>query len=412
MNKEEKRIVPQLRFPEFEKDKEWNRKSIDSLVKDNIIYPQKDGNHGNIHPKSSDFVPKGIPFIMASDIRNGEIDYYNCKHISKEQADNLQKGFAKENDVLLTHKGTVGEVAIIRENEFPYLMLTPQVTYYRIKNKSKLSNEFLRSFFLCGDFQKILLDTSGGGTRAYVGITAQGKLNITLPPTLLEQQKIANCLSSLDNVITGETKKLDLLKDHKKGLLQQLFPVEGETQPKLRFPEFENDGDWRLKPFSKIFKIGSGRDYKHLDKGEIPVYGTGGYMLSVNEFLYNGKSACIGRKGTINKPRFLSGKFWTVDTLFYTHSFKGCSPEFVYLLFQNINWLNYNEAGGVPSLSKDIIRKIEVYLPKPKEQQKIANCLSSVDDLIETQTKKIEKYKDHKKGLLQQLFPTINELTI
>jgi len=179
--------------------------------------------------------------------------------------------------------------------------------------------------------------------------------------------------------------------------------------PELRFAEFQKLEGWEKKPFSKLFKIGSGRDYKHLDKGAIPVYGTGGYMLSVNDFLYDGKSACIGRKGTINKPMFLSGKFWTVDTLFYTHSFEDCSPEFVYLLFQNINWLKYNEAGGVPSLSKNIINKIEVYIPTPQEQQKIAATLSSLDDLLQAETERLALLKEHKKGLLQQLFPKQGE---
>lgn len=184
---------------------------------------------------------------------------------------------------------------------------------------------------------------------------------------------------------------------------------ENRIVPQLRFPEFENSKEWKKKPFSKLFKIGSGRDYKHLDKGEIPVYGTGGYMLSVNDYLYDGKSACIGRKGTINKPIFLTGKFWTVDTLFYTYSFKDCSPEFIYLLFQNINWLNYNEAGGIPSLSKVIIYKIEVYVPKPEEQEKIVKVITSLDNLITAETEKLDLLKDHKKGLLQQLFPAEGE---
>lgn len=179
--------------------------------------------------------------------------------------------------------------------------------------------------------------------------------------------------------------------------------------PELRFPEFEDLDGWDKKTFEELFTIGSGRDYKHLTKGDIPVYGTGGYMLSVNEYLYDGKSACIGRKGTINKPVLLSGKFWTVDTLFYTHSFKDCSPDFVYLLFQNINWLKYNEAGGVPSLSKTIIYKIEVCIPKPKEQQKIIKTFTSLDDLIGAENEKLDALKAHKKGLLQQLFPAKGE---
>ncbi|WP_052145711.1 restriction endonuclease subunit S [Xenorhabdus nematophila] len=123
-------------------------------------------------------------------------------------------------------------------------------------------------------------------------------------------------------------------------------------------------------PEFRLLKIGSGKDYKHLSTGDIPVYGSGGYMLSVNDYLYDGESVCIGRKGTINNPIFLTGKFWTVDTLFYTHSFRECLAKFIYSIFQNINWLSYNEAGGIPSLSKTIIGKIEVLVPKPNEQQK------------------------------------------
>jgi len=179
--------------------------------------------------------------------------------------------------------------------------------------------------------------------------------------------------------------------------------------PDLRFPEFVNEGEWKKKAFEDLFEIGNGRDYKHLEKGEIPVYGSGGYMLSANDYLYDGESVCIGRKGTIDKPMFLSGKFWTVDTLFYTHSFKDCTPKFIYYIFQNINWLNHNEAGGVPSLSKTNIYKIETIVPKPKEQEKIASCLSSLDKVIAAHSQKLELLKDHKKGLMQNLFPQEGE---
>jgi type I restriction enzyme, S subunit len=179
--------------------------------------------------------------------------------------------------------------------------------------------------------------------------------------------------------------------------------------PKLRFPEFQVAGGWDVKPFQKLFTIGSGRDYKHLCSGSIPVYGSGGYMLSVEDFLYDGESVCIGRKGTINNPMFLTGKFWTVDTLFYTHSFRDCLPKFIYAIFQNIDWLKHNEAGGVPSLSKTIIEKIHTAIPSTAEQKKIADCLSSLDELITAQARKVEALKTHKKGLMQQLFPREGE---
>jgi type I restriction enzyme S subunit len=181
------------------------------------------------------------------------------------------------------------------------------------------------------------------------------------------------------------------------------------SEPKLRFPEFRDAGEWKIKPFDELFTIGNGKDYKHLSSGDVPVYGSGGYMLSVNDYLYDGESVCIGRKGTINNPIFLTGKFWTVDTLFYTHSFKDCLPKYIYLIFQNINWLSHNEAGGVPSLSKANIGKIEVSVPTHDEQQKIADCLSSIDELITAQAQKIDALKAHKKGLMQQLFPAEGE---
>lgn len=188
-------------------------------------------------------------------------------------------------------------------------------------------------------------------------------------------------------------------KQEKKGLL-----------PARRFPEFRNRAEWKIKTFNELFTIGNGRDYKHLASGDVPVYGSGGYMLLVNDYLYDGESVCIGRKGTIDKPIFLTGKFWTVDTLFYTHSFRDCLPKFIYAIFQQINWVNHNEAGGIPSLSKTNLQKIKVAVPKLDEQQKIADCFTSIDELITAQTQKIDTLKAHKKGLMQDLFPAKGEM--
>ena len=180
--------------------------------------------------------------------------------------------------------------------------------------------------------------------------------------------------------------------------------------PTLRFPEFQKTEGWKEYKLKSLCEIGNGKDYKHLGSGNIPVYGSGGYMTSVDDFLYDGESVCLGRKGTIDKPIFLTGKFWTVDTLFYTHSFHNCLPKFLYLIFQQINWYKYNEAGGVPSLSKTTIGEINVFVPvgekgELKEQQKIVDCIFSLDELIEATAQKVEALKEHKKGLMQRLFP-------
>ena len=177
--------------------------------------------------------------------------------------------------------------------------------------------------------------------------------------------------------------------------------------PNLRFPEFS--GEWENCQIANILSIGSGRDYKHLEKGNIPVFGTGGYMTSVNECIYDGETTFIGRKGSINKPFYYNGKFWTVDTLFYTHSFNKTTPKFVYCLFQTINWLRYNEASGVPSLSKDTIEKIKVFIPQLDEQRKISEMLSVIDERIATQKKIIEDLKKIKSAIIDKSFCYPNE---
>lgn|GEM_PF-1571093 len=172
--------------------------------------------------------------------------------------------------------------------------------------------------------------------------------------------------------------------------------------PQLRFPEFTDE--WQAKKLGDILSIGSGRDYKHLNKGDVPVYGTGGLMTHVNDYLYDGKSVAIGRKGTIDQPQFLNGKFWTVDTLFYTYDYKESVPEFVYSIFQNIKWKKWNEASGVPSLSSSTIKGIKVSIPQKPEQQKVADFLGAVDDKLTSTQNKVAAMRQYKKGVMQALF--------
>ncbi|MBU2929437.1 restriction endonuclease subunit S [Winogradskyella psychrotolerans] len=184
----------------------WRRKTIKELVDLNIIYPPMDGNHGETHPKGNDFIESGIPFVMASDIENGKINYSKCKYISKEQAEKLRKGFSIEGDVLLTHKATIGRTALVSKLSIDYIMLTPQVTYYRVKDEKVLSNEFLKYYFDNSTFQELIKLMSGSGsTRAYIGITAQKNLYIKYP-SLFRQKQIAKVLSDLDAKIEVNNK--------------------------------------------------------------------------------------------------------------------------------------------------------------------------------------------------------------
>lgn len=179
-------------------------------------------------------------------------------------------------------------------------------------------------------------------------------------------------------------------------------------QPKLRFPEFT--GDWKQHKFEDVVTIGSGKDYKHLESGNVPVYGTGGYMLSVNQALSESEDAVgIGRKGTIDKPYILRAPFWTVDTLFYCIPNEGFDLTFTNCLFQNVDWKKKDESTGVPSLSKVIINNVKTYVPSLEEQQKIASLFTELDSLIQSAEQELEGYRELKQGMLQKMFPKKGE---
>lgn len=174
--------------------------------------------------------------------------------------------------------------------------------------------------------------------------------------------------------------------------------------PKIRFKGF--DGDWEQRKLSDVVDVRSGRDYKHLEEGDIPVYGTGGYMLSVSEALSDDEDAIgIGRKGTIDNPYILRAPFWTVDTLFYAVPREKHDLNFVYGIFQNINWNAKDESTGVPSLSKATINAVSTMTPDYEEQRLIGEYFSNLDHLITLHQKKFEQLTILKKYMLQKMFP-------
>lgn len=181
---------------------------------------------------------------------------------------------------------------------------------------------------------------------------------------------------------------------------------EEKKAPKLRFNGYTND--WERKELNNILKINSGRDYKQLNSGNIPVYGTGGYMLSVNDKLSDTDAVGIGRKGTIDKPLYLKAPFWTVDTLFYCTSKENSDVKFIYLLFQIINWKRYDESTGVPSLSKNTISNIKTYVPKIKEQDYISKLFFSLDNTLQLHENYLQLLYNFRSFLLQKMF-SIND---
>lgn len=173
--------------------------------------------------------------------------------------------------------------------------------------------------------------------------------------------------------------------------------------PKLRFKEFNNE--YKKYKIGDTLKVKSGKDQKLIEciNGKYPILGTGGQIGTTNNFLYDKPSVLIGRKGTINKPQYMTTPFWTVDTLFYTDIKEGFNTKYIFYAFQNINWKKYDESTGVPSLSCKTIEEILYYIPNKDEQDKISTFITLLDKKIELQQRKIEALKIYKKGLIQKL---------
>lgn len=195
----------------------WVERTVGELVDAGVLFKPFDGNHGEIHPRKTDYVLSGVPFIMACDLQNGGVDTEGCKFIPRNLADSLRVGFAKDGDVLVSHKGTIGRSAVVN-TELDYIMLTPQVTSYRIKDATKLSNRFVRYYFMSPVFQnEIIAGAADGATRAYIGITKQLSLHFRFP-SLQEQMQIVERLDALD----PETQRLEALYQRKIAALDEL----------------------------------------------------------------------------------------------------------------------------------------------------------------------------------------------
>lgn len=199
---------------------EWTTYTVQELIDKEMLEPPMDGNHGEIHPKTTDYVKSGVPFIMANNLINGKVDYSNCSFITSKQASTLKKGFAHPGDVLLTHKATIGRTALVG-TEYDTIILTPQVTYYRVKHG--ISNLYLKYYFDSNEFQQTLDNWAGSGsTRAYLGITAQRKLPVVLPPFEI-QTKIAEFGRILDDKIELNNKVNENLEQQAQALYRHMF---------------------------------------------------------------------------------------------------------------------------------------------------------------------------------------------
>jgi type I restriction enzyme S subunit len=410
MNKDNK-LVPRLRFPEFLNMGEWVECSIDSIG--NVV------TGGTPSKEEKEFWDGNFVWITAQDFKE--------KYIFNSVLKLTQKGKDKsrvipKNSVLVTCIASIGLNAINKvecatnqqintivcnaENHYEFV-------YYAIsQNINKLKN-------LAGQTAVPIINKS-----------VFEKFTIHKPKSSDEQQKIASCLSSLDELISAHTQKLDALKEHKKGLMQLLFPAEGETVPKLRFKEFENDGVWVEKNIASIGHVVTGgtpsKDDKEFWDGDF-VWITAQdfkdkYIFnSVLKLTQKGKNksriipkdsvlvTCIASIGlnAINKVECATNQQINAIVCNEDNFF-----EFVYyaIEFDKIRLKSLAGQTAVPIINKTIFEGFEMKIPKKKEeQQKIASCLSFLDDEITAQMQKIEGLKEHKRGLMQGLFPSRNE---
>ena len=366
INNEHKKLnVPNLRFPEFQG--EWEKCKLSEIC---TFF-----SGGTPSSSNKDFYGGNIAFIRSGELHADSTELF----ITQAGFDSSSAKMVEVGDLLLAMYGaTSGDIAVSK--------IKGAINQAILCIRTKQDKKFIESVWNKHVSKNLRKYLQGG----------QGNLSADIVkgisfffPTLKEQEKIANLVSLLDERISTQNKIIDKLQSLIKGIRNKLF---------------ENDKDWRKAKIREFLCIGNGKDYKHLDFGDIPVYGTGGKMLSVNDFLYDGDSVCIGRKGTIDTPLFLTGKFWTVDTLFYTYGFKDVLPKFCYYLFKQINWQLYNEGTGVPSLSKSTIENIKVRIPSIVQQYKICYILDSYEDKIKNEGLILDLYCSQKQYLLRQMF--------
>lgn len=371
---EKKQKVPKLRFPGF--TGEWEQRKLCEVAE--ITMGQS--------PSSKNYTDNPEDFILVqgnADLKNGAVvPRLWTKEVTKT---------AEANSIILTVRAPVGEVAISGYD----VVLGRGVAGIK-------GNDFIYYVLLCLKEFHYWEKLSSGSTFDSINSNDIKEILINMPDEK-EQEVITSQLKNVDNLIILHLHKLENLKLKKKALLQKLFPKNGMQFPELRFPGFTDA--WEQRKLGEILKVNSGKDYKHLENGDIPVYGTGGYMLSVNEALSEVDAIGIGRKGTIDKPQYLKAPFWTVDTLFYLVPLEEYSCSLLYHLSNFIPWKKFDESTGVPSLSKSTIDGIQVNIPKDKkEQDRISMLFDRINNLITLHQRKLEHLQLQKKALLQQMF--------
>lgn len=396
MSKQEKNaLVPALRFPAFRDAGEWVRKPFEEAFK-------------RLTAKNSEDNQNALT-ISAQLGLVSQLDFFNKKVAAKDLS-----GY------YLLHKGDFAYNKSYSQG-YPMGAIKPlklydkgvvSTLYICFRAKEGFNASFFEHYFETGLLNPEI------GKIAQEGGRAHGLLNVSVSeffqevylvvPQPEEQQKIADCLTSIDELITAQTQKLDALKAHKKGLMQQLFPAEGETVPKLRFPEFQEP--WVEQQLDSLcVSISSGRDQLDPD-GEFDLYGSTSIIGKTRNPSFSGERILVARVGAnaglLTKTR---GSFGVTDNALVVNPKPSINIDYLfhYLGSVNINKLIFGS--GQPLITGSMLKSLPIPMPSDTEQEKISACFSSLDETITYQSRNLEAIQDHKNGLMQQLFPSLEE---
>ena len=261
----------------------------------------------------------------------------------------------------------------------------------------RLNPEFAQYCFDSRFVRGQIVSSATYTTRALTNGRILSNVKLPLPDDSDEQQAIAAALSDADGVVAGLERVIAKKRLIKQGAMQDLLTA------RRRLPGFS--GEWEVKRLGDALTVRHGRSQKEVEHptGEYPILATGGQIGTATKFLCDKPSVLIGRKGTIDVPRFMDTPFWSVDTLFYTDVHSGYDARFLFYVFLIVDWMSYNEASGVPSLNAKTIENIEVQIPECDEQQAIAAVLSDMDAEIQTLEARLTKARAVKEGMMQNL---------
>ena len=417
--------TPKIRFKGFKDD--WEQRKLGALMEDGIILEQSDGNHGELYPRSEEFVNEGIPYIAASSISSdGErIDFNLTKYLSMERAIQFRKGVAKNGDVLLAHNATVGP-SVMLSMDYEFAILSTSLTLYRL-DKEKMSPMFFLQAIRSGYFQKQLEVFMKQTTRSQVPILTQRNLQISYPINKVEQERIGEFLSNLDHLITLHQRKCDETKQLKKFMLQKMFPKNGEKNPEIRFEGFTDD--WEQRKVSDITNSYSGGTPKsgtsEYYDGNIPFIRSGEIYSDKTELFISELGMNYSSAKRVHIGDILYALYGATSGEVSRAKLDGAINQAILAIIPNqdinadflVEWfrkekdkiINTYLQGGQGNLSAQIIKELVVMIPSKEEQYKLGNYFTYINRLITLHQRKCDETKQLKKFMLQKMFPKNGE---